>query len=549
MVYYPKLLPQLLAYSISVSSTSVTSDLSTVTVRNFSNPVLWADHPDLDVFRVGDVFYYSSSTFAFSPGAPVLKSYDLVHWEAVSHSVPELNFGAKYNLNGNGQAYVKGIWASSLRYRSSNDLFYWIGCIENSKTYIWTSPGNNATGNKGEVSNWSWSSHEPINTCYYDCGLLIDDDDTMFVAYGNTQISVAQLSADGKRQVTSKLVYTSTETIEGSRMYKINGTYYILVTRPAYAEFVLKSDSPWGPYRKRVLVDQTKGPLTNAGYAHQGGLVNTRENKWYYIAFLDAYPGGRIPVVAPITWTSDGWPELVTVNDEWGKIYTVPVETNKTTALLTQTDLFNGLQLSHEWEWNHNPDKTKWHLSDGPERGLTLQTADITKDLFAARNTLTRRIIGPKSIGTFRVNITNMHDGDRVGAVLFRDRAAYIGVWNNNKSSTLVMVDNLTLSEGGWQTTGIGRVAATGPVISPQVTDLWLRIHADITPAFGSNQERKGSFSYSLDGVIYTKLGPEFSMSNSWRFFTGYRYGIFNHATKGLGGQVTIKGFEMEIVD
>ncbi len=60
------------------------------------------------MFRVGDVFYYSSSTFAYSPGAPVLKSYDLVKWEPVSHSVPQLNFGAKYNLNGSGQAYVKG---------------------------------------------------------------------------------------------------------------------------------------------------------------------------------------------------------------------------------------------------------------------------------------------------------------------------------------------------------------------------------------------------------------------------------------------------------
>lgn len=61
----------------------------------FSNPVLWEDHPDLDVFRIGDVFYYPSSTFAYSPGAPVLKSYDLVNWEPVSHSVPELNFGDK----------------------------------------------------------------------------------------------------------------------------------------------------------------------------------------------------------------------------------------------------------------------------------------------------------------------------------------------------------------------------------------------------------------------------------------------------------------------
>jgi beta-xylosidase len=81
----------------------------------FNNPGLWQDYPDLDVFRVGDVFYYSSSTFAFSPGAPVLKSYDLVNWTPVSHSVPRLNFGSRYDLNSaTDRAYVKGIWASEL---------------------------------------------------------------------------------------------------------------------------------------------------------------------------------------------------------------------------------------------------------------------------------------------------------------------------------------------------------------------------------------------------------------------------------------------------
>lgn len=59
----------------------------------YTNPVLWEDYPDLEVIRIGEVFYYTSSTFAFSPGAPVLKSYDLVNWTPVSHSVPTLNFG------------------------------------------------------------------------------------------------------------------------------------------------------------------------------------------------------------------------------------------------------------------------------------------------------------------------------------------------------------------------------------------------------------------------------------------------------------------------
>ena len=46
-----------------------------------------------------------------------------------------------------------------------------------------------------------------IDTCYYDCGMLIDDDDTMYVSYGSTNINVAQLSDDGLSQVSTQVVF------------------------------------------------------------------------------------------------------------------------------------------------------------------------------------------------------------------------------------------------------------------------------------------------------------------------------------------------------
>ncbi|KAF2260279.1 Arabinanase/levansucrase/invertase [Lojkania enalia] len=335
-MYILSALSLLVVAAIVTFGTSATQLQSVHPVRRattFQNPILWEDYPDLDVFRVGDVFYYSSSTFAFSPGAPVLKSYDLVNWVPVSHSVPGLNFGGKYNLNSaTDRAYVKGIWASTLRHRQSNDMFYWVGCVESSKSYVWT-------------------------------GLLIDDDDTMYVAYGNTNIQVAQLSQDGTSEVRSQSVYRGSSTIEGSRLYKINDAYYIFVTRPANAEYVLKSKSIWGPYEMRILVDSIPGPLPNAGYSHQGGVVSTKDGKWYYIAFMDSYPGGRIPVAAPLTWTLDGWPQLVKDGNAWGKTYPMPVQMDKTVPAPTRNDSFVGSELSHEWEWNHNPDNARWKLS------------------------------------------------------------------------------------------------------------------------------------------------------------------------------------------
>lgn len=506
----------------------------------FNNPVLWEDYPDLDVFRVGDVYYYSSSTFAFSPGAPVLKSYDLVNWTPVTHSVPTLNFGGNFNLTSpTSRAYVKGIWASTLRYRNSSDTFIWAGCVQPGPTYVWGASGTKAGANNGEVSSWNWTPRGTLPRCYYDNGLFIDDDDTMYMAYGNPSISVAQLNKDGTAEVRNQQVYKSPggETIEGSRMYKVNGMYYIFVTKPASAEWVLRSSSPWGPYERQILVDSIAGPLSNAGHAHQGGIVETKDGKWYYVAFLDAYPGGRIPVVAPLTW-SNGWPSVVRVNNEWGKTYPSPVTTSKTVPPPTGIDTFAGTSLSPAWEWNHNPDSTKWSLSSG----LRLRTASVTTDLFGARNTLTHRILGPKSSGTFRLDISKMADGDRAGAVLFRDVAAYIGIHKTGTTTNIVMVNNLNMNTD-WSTKSTGTVAATA---ANSATEVWFRIQSDITPAFGTSTMRTSTFWYSTDGTTFKQLGPAFGMVNTWQFFTGYRFGVFNFATKVLGGEVGVKSFELK---
>lgn len=367
----------------------------------------------------------------------------------------------------------------------------------------------------------------------------------MYVAYGKNQIMLAQLSADGTTEVKNQQVYNSPDNIyiEGSRMYKINGTYYIFVTKPADDEWVLKSSSPWGPYERRILVDSIAGPLSNAGNAHQGGVVDSKYGIWYYVAFMDAYPGGRIPVVAPLTWSQDGWPTVVRVNNEWGKTYPMPIQSNKTVSPPTGLDTFQGRSLSHEWEWNHNPDNSKWSLLGG-EGGVQLHTATITNDLFSARNTLTRRILGPKSSGTFKLDIRKMADGDRAGAVLFRDVAAYIGIHKKGNVSNLVMVNNLNMN-ADWTTNSTGNVAATFSSIPADTSSLWLRIQADITPAFGTTISRMTTFWYSIDGKSFKQLGPAFAMTNTWQFFSGYRFGVFNFATKALGGDITVKNFEL----
>jgi beta-xylosidase len=492
-----------------------------------SNPTIWEDLADLEVIRVDDTYYYTASTMHYSPGAPILRSKDLVSWEYVGHAVPALDYDPKYSLTG-GRAYVNGIWASSLRYRPSNGTFYWIGCMHNvGGGYVYT-----ATSPEGP-----WTKHKSQG-CYYDVGLLIDDDDKMYTASGNTTISVAELSADGFSQVRSQQVFTTPSNLgplEGSRFYKFNGNYYILTTQYANGEYVLRSTSgPFGPYELKPFAVQIAAPVPGAGHPHQGGIVQTQNGDWYYTAFIDAYPGGRVPVFAPVTWSTDGWPSVVLDDGKWGASYPFPnLPCGAGVKPLTGVDTFAGAKLGPEWEWNHNPDDTKWSAGGH----LTLQTATVTSDLYAARNTLTHRILGPTSTATIALDTTNMRDGDRAGLALLRDSTAWIGVKRDGGAHRVAMVNDLKMDQS-WNTTSTGTEVAGASVSGGKI---WLRVAADIRP--GAKQQ--GHFYYSMDGSQFTELGSAFTLNDAWQFFMGYRFAIFDYATLSLGGSVELASFEL----
>jgi beta-xylosidase len=254
------------------------------------------------------------------------------------------------------------------------------------------------------------------------------------------------------------------------------------------------------------------------------------------MSFIDAYPGGRIPVLAPVTW-ADGWPTVTLDQGAWGASYPYPDVPRPPAATKPPTgiDTFADAALAPDWEWNHNPDDSKW--SAGGK--LTLQTATVTNDLYAARNTLTRRILGPESTATIELDYSMMRDGDRAGLALFRDSSAWVGVKRSGDSHSVVMVNGLALENGGWTTTSMGNEAASAPVSGGKI---WLRISVDIRP--GPN--RQAHFFYSTDGTTFTELGPAFTMTNAWQFFMGYRFAIFSYATQSLGGAASVNSFEIE---
>lgn len=239
-----------------------------------------------------------------------------------------------------------------------------------------------------------------------------------------------------------------------------------------------------------------------------------------------------MPVLAPVTWGSDGFPTISTVNGGWASSYPYPVNRRDVTPT-TGTDRFTDSSLSHVWEWNHNPDTSKFSISNG----LKLSTATVTFDIYSARNTLTRRIHGGQGTGTLELDFTNMADGDRAGLALLRDSSAWVGIKRDGSSFTINFVNSITMNPD-WTTLNTGVTVAS---TSTSARKVWLRIKADIRP--GGSGTKNAQFYWSTDGNTFTQIGGNFAMKTEWQFFMGYRYGIFNYATKSLGGSVVVNSF------
>ena len=50
-----------------------------------SEPIVPGFYPDPTICRVGDDYYLAHSSFEYFPGAPILHSRDLVHWQQIGH--------------------------------------------------------------------------------------------------------------------------------------------------------------------------------------------------------------------------------------------------------------------------------------------------------------------------------------------------------------------------------------------------------------------------------------------------------------------------------
>lgn len=518
---------------------------------NYTNPVIFADVPDIDIIRVDDAFYMVSTTMHLSPGCPVMRSYDLVNWEIVNYVFDTLEDMDNLALRNGENNYGKGQWATTLRY---NDGVYYAGftSFSTGRTYIY---------HTDDIENGKWDRFV-YDECFHDMSLLFDDDGRVYLVYGGGQIWCVELEKDlsavkpgTKRKLIEDAGLAKGCLAEGSHVYKMNGYYYIfIITWPPHrrrTQLCYRSETLDGEWEMKVIIDDNIG-FRNDGVA-QGGIVDDKDGNWYCFVFQDHGAVGRAPVLSTMTW-EDGWP-VVGVDGKVPRTAKIPVAGHEKKGIVTSDEFinsqivrpyhnfadtpeeagendYNGSNLALEWQWNHNPDNRLWSLTER-EGYLRLRTVNVCDTVADARNTISQRTFGPECGGYIKLDVSEMKDGDTAGLAAFAEKYGYVAVKIEDGKKYIVTVrynDNDDV-EQEFETE---RVEITE-------NEVYLRVDCDY-----KNATDKAYFYYSLDGENWTKIGNTLKMNYYGLHFMGYRYAIFNFPTKQSGGYVDVDYFRVE---
>lgn len=490
-----------------------------------ANPVIHADVPDMAMVRVGDTYYMSSTTMHLSPGLPIMTSKDLVNWRLASYAYDVLDHVDALDLANGKNAYGRGSWASSFRYRDGTFFVSTFSGTTN-RTYVYTTKDP-------EKGPWKASSFAPS---LHDHSLFFDDDGRVYMLYGGGDLRLAELETDLsglKPGGFHDVVIPNASRIggepiglpaEGSQLLKHDGRYYVFnITWPKggmRTVIVHRAEKITGPYEGRLV-------LQDRGIA-QGSLIDTPDGRWFAYLFRDSGAVGRIPYLVPVQW-KDGWPVLGTD----GKV-------PDTLDLPASRGLVPGLVASDEftrakgapalplvWQWNHNPDGAHWSVTERPGF-LRLTTGRVDPDFVSARNTLTQRTFGPVSAGTTALDVGRLKDGDVAGLGLLQKGYGFVGVRQEGAARYVVMVT----AESG------------GPVEAQRVPLAAKSVHLRAECDFRDLADT-ARFSYSLDGRTWTAIGAPLKMKYTLPHFMGYRFALFAFATKTLGGSADFDYFRV----
>ena len=505
----------------------------------YQNPILNADYSDPDAIRVGDDFYLVSSSFEDIPGLPILHSKDLVNWTIIGHALKRQPPFEHFSIPQHGN----GVWAPALRYHKGEFYLYY----PDPDYGIYLVKTKNAAG--------PWS--EPVLVApgkgLIDPCPLWDDNGNVYLVHGwagsragiKSIITINTLNAEGNKLTDEGvIVYDGHETdptIEGPKIYKRNNYYYIFAPAggvPTGWQLVLRSKNIYGPYERKVVMDQCKS-TTNG--PHQGAWVNTQTGEDWFLHFQDKGVYGRVVHLQPMKWVSD-WPVIGIDNDGDGKgepvsVYKKP-NVGKTWPIETpaDSDEFTDSELGKQWQWQANP-KSTWSFLNPANGSLRLYSdkfPDSARNLFEAPNVLLQKFPCEIFMVTTKLSFkpNTRVDNEKAGLTVMGFSYANLALKNTKEGINIVYTICKDAIKGKIETEKIIKKINDGMI--------YLRVKV----CAGG----KCNFSYSTEGQSFTDIEDSFQAETSrW---IGAKIGLFCTRTSQINdsGYVDIDWFRVEPV-
>ncbi len=383
----------------------------------YQNPILYTDYSDPDVIRVDRDYFMIASSFCNTPAVPLLHSKDLVNWKVINYVIDRLPFDY-YEKPMHGC----GTWAPSIRFHEG--VYYVFvpmpdeGIMMCKTTDPW--------------GKWSEPSYVRKVVGWIDPCPFWDDDGKAYMvnAFARSRIGFKSLLYMSPIEPDCSGVlddgqfiydgHATQPTIEGPKLYKRNGYYYIFApaggVKPGW-QTVLRSRNIYGPYEEKIVLHQGNSPVNGP---HQGAWVDTPSGENWFIHFQDVGNAGRIIHLQPMRWEND-WP-VIGINDEGGcgepvlchrkpdvgGVY--PVDAPE------ESDFFEEERLGLQWQWNANY-KEEWYKVGKNRLTLYAQPVAEGTQLCDVSNLLIQKWPAPEFKLTTCLHLEKMEEGDVAGMV------------------------------------------------------------------------------------------------------------------------------------
>ncbi|MGN0506889.1 MAG: family 43 glycosylhydrolase [Lachnospiraceae bacterium] len=509
----------------------------------YTNPILYADYSDPDAIRVGCDYYMVASNFCNTPGIPVLHSRNLVNWEVINYVLQELP-DKRYEVPVHGC----GVWAPSIRYHAGT---YFV-CFPMPDEGIYMSTTTNPYG--------KWSSPVPIRpgAGWIDPCPFWDEDGKAYLVAGvaksrigyKSVLYLQEMQPDGMGLVGEAVkIFDGNEndqnTIEGPKMYKRNGWYYIFAPAGGVKtgwQTVLRSREVYGPYEYKVVMRQGNSEVNGP---HQGAWIDTVTGEDWFIHFQDVYAAGRILHLQPMVWKND-WPVIGAAGN--GNDYGEPVSRYRkpdtgnhhdNIAEPATSDDFKNKVLGLQWQWNANSKKEWYTFTDN---GLVLHAVKKEGAYGDVPNLLLQKWPAPEFSCVTKLDLSKLTPGDEAGVISMGMEYGLVSFLRDGEFLKVICVrgkqkfGNILVENTEEKSEEIEILPEGTKFVSVKyvVEHIGTR---DIGPKEKNFPMEKVSILYSVDEITYQPALEMIAIPGRW---VGVKNGIFCVSSKeGSKGSVT----------